>query len=291
MEKENVMKPSSVAAGSLSFAAPLALVAFFAAPAARAQLELPQPSPAAKVSQRVGLTDIAVEYSSPGAKGRKVMGELVPFDKPWRTGANASTKITFSKDVKVGGKSVPAGTYSIVTHPSAKGWQLSLNKELGLFQGKDYDPKLDQVRVPATTAEIPHRERFTILFADTTADKTSLDLEWERLRVSVAIEADTATQVAANIKSATENAWRVHANAARYLLDNGGDLATALKYADQSVGIQSTWFNNWIRAQILKKQNNSAEAKKAAQVALELGNKDPRGFFFKDQVTKAVAEW
>src|SRR3954465_421013 len=79
---------------------------------ARAQLELPAPSPAAKTMQRVGLTDITVEYSSPGVKNRKVWGELVPFDKVWRTGANQATKITFSKDVTFGGKPVPAGTYS-----------------------------------------------------------------------------------------------------------------------------------------------------------------------------------
>ena len=263
----------------------------FASAGARAQLELPAPSPAAKVSQRVGLTDIAIEYSSPAVNGRKIWGELVPFDKPWRTGANAATKITFSKDVKLAGKAVPAGTYAIVTHPTAKGFSLSLNRELGIFAGKDYSAKEDLVTVPATTSEIAMRERFTILFGNTTADSTSLDLEWEKLRISVPITADTKTQVDANIKSATEGAWRAHANAARYLADNGGDLMTALKYADQSIAIQSTWFNNWIRADVLKKQNNVAEARKAAQVAWDLGSKEKIGFFFKDQVEKALKEW
>ena len=259
--------------------------------AGRAQLELPAPSPAAKVSQRVGLTDIAVEYSSPAVNGRKVWGELVPFGKPWRTGANAATKITFSKDVKVAGKPVPAGTYAVVTHPTAKGWTLSLNKELGLFSGKDYNAKDDVVKVPATTAEIPHRERMTILFGNTTPDGTSLDLEWEKLRLSVAVVVDTKAQVAANIKGATDNAWRTHANAARYLGDNGGDLADALKFADQSIAIQSTWFNNWIRADILNKQKNVVEARKAAQIAWDLGSKEKTGFFYKDQVEKALKEW
>ena len=265
---------------------------FCAATAAHAQLELPQPSPKATVSQRVGLTDISIDYSSPAVNARKIWGDLVPFDKPWRTGANAATKITFSKDVKIAGKAVPAGTYSIVTHPTAKGWTLALNKDVALFSGGgEYDAKKDHVRVPLTTAEIPHRERMTFIFSDTTSDKTRLDLEWEKLRLSLPIEADTATQVAANIKGATEGAWRVHANAARYLAENNGDLAQALKFADQSIAIQSTWFNNWIRADILKRQNNVAEAKKSAQVAWDLGQKDVKGFFFKDQVEKALKEW
>jgi hypothetical protein len=269
----------------------LALITASLATSARAQLELPAPSPKATVSQRVGLTDISIEYSSPAVNKRKIWGELVPFDKPWRTGANASTKITFSKDVKVAGQAVPAGTYSIVTHPTAKGWTLALNKDLTLFSGGgEYDAKKDHVRVPLTTAEIPLRERMVFIFTDTTADKTRLDLEWEKLRLSLPIEADTAKQVAANIAGAVDNAWRPHANAARYLAENGGDLATALKYADQSIAIQSTWFNQWIRADILKRQNNVAEAKKAAQVSWDLGQKD-KNFFFKDQVAKALKEW
>jgi hypothetical protein len=284
------MKTDSMKTRSFALAT-LALASTMFAGAARAQLELPQPSPKATVSQRVGLTDISIEYSSPAVNARKIWGELVPFGKPWRTGANAATKITFGKDVKVAGKAVPAGTYSIVTHPTAKGWTLALNKDLTLFSGGEYDAKKDQVRVPLTAAEIPLRERMTFIFSDTTANGTRLDLEWEKLRLSLPIEAGTATQVAANIKSATESAWRVHANAARYLAENGGDLAQALKYADQSVAIQSTWFNNWIRADVLKRQNNVAEARKAAQLASDLGNKEPKGFFFKDQVEKALKEW
>jgi hypothetical protein len=267
----------------------VAVVAGFASQA-RAQLELPQPSPKASVSQRVGLTDISVEYSSPGVKGRKIWGDLVPFDKPWRTGANAATKITFSKDVKLAGKAVPAGSYAIVTHPTAKGWTLALNKDLTIFAGGNYDAKNDLLRVPLTTAEIPHRERMTFIFSDTTNDNTRLDIEWEKLRLSVVIDADTKAQVTANIEGATSGAWRNHANAARYLAENGGDLNQALKYVDQSIAISSTWFNNWIRADILKRQGNVPEARKSAQVAWDLGQKD-KNFFFKSDVEKALKEW
>ncbi len=254
------------------------------------QLELPAPSPAASVSQRVGLTDISVEYSSPAVKGRKIWGDLVPWDKPWRSGANAATKITFGRDVNFGGKNVPAGSYAIVSIPTQKGWTVALNKDTTIFGGgKAYDQKQDLVRVPATTAEIPARERMIFVFSNTTDDATSLDLEWEKLRVSVPIKVDTAAQAQTNIKKTLDNAWRNHAQAARYVAEKK-DFDTALKYIDTSIGIQSTWYNNWIKADILAKKGNTAEARKFAQTAWDLGSKDPN-FFFKDQVQKALADW
>lgn len=266
------------------------LLALAATPAS-AQLKLPAASPAAKVMQEVGVTDISIEYSSPGVKGRKVWGDLVPWDKPWRTGANQATKITFSRDVTFGGKPVPAGTYAIVTFPTQQGWTVALSKELGLFGGgKAYDAKDDVVRVPATTTEIPHRERLAFLFSNTTDDSTSLDLEWEKLRVSVPVKVDTAAYAKANIQSSLDGSGRAHANAARYLADTVKDLATAQKYADTAVSIQPSWYNHWIRADILARQGKYAEARKAAQASWDLGNKDPN-FFFRDAVSKALTEW
>ncbi|HEX8440597.1 DUF2911 domain-containing protein [Archangium sp.] len=267
-----------------------ALVVLAALPAS-AQLELPAPSPSAKVMQDVGLTEITVDYSSPGVKGRKIWGDLVPFEKPWRTGANASTKITFSKDVTFGGQPVPAGTYAIVSFPTEKGWTVALNKELGLFGGgKTYDAKDDVVRVPATTAEIPNRERLTFLFSNTTEDQTSLDLEWEKLRVSVPIKVNTAAHAQANIESTVNGSWRSLANAARYVSETSKDHTTALKYADASLALQSHWYNNWIKAEILARAGKVPEARKFAQTSWDLGQKDPN-FFFKDAVAKALADW
>lgn len=255
------------------------------------QLELPAASPAAMVQQRVGVTDISVEYSSPGVKGRKVWGDLVPYGKPWRTGANAATKVTFSRDVTFGGKPVPAGSYSLVTLPTAKGWTVILSKELGFFAGgKPYDPKFDVVRVPAKTTTIAPRERLAFLFSNTTDDTTSLDMEWEKLRVSVPIKVDTKAHVQASIDSALSGSWRPHINAARYLAESTKDYATALKYADTSIGIQSTWYNNWVKADILAKKGDYPAALKHAQVAWDLGKDDPN-FFFRAAVEKALKDW
>lgn len=266
-----------------------AALLLLSAPAA-AQMRLPAASPAAKVEQAVGLTDVSVEYSSPAVKGRPIWGALVPYGQPWRTGANMATKVTFSRDVTFGGKRVPAGSYALVTFPTQQGWTVALNKELGLFGGgKSYDAKLDVAKVPATTSAIPHRERLTFLFANTTDDTTSLDLEWEKLRVSVPVKADTAAHVKASIAEGMESTWRTPASAARYLLDQK-DFAGALKLAETSIGVKSTWFNQWTRAQALAGLNRYADAHKAAQTSWELGNKDP-GFFFKGAVSKALTEW
>src|SRR4051812_27534598 len=114
---------------SISLCAAALLTLLLAASPARADLDLPRPSPFAKVSQTVGLTDITVDYSSPGVKGRKIWGGLVPYDQMWRAGANTATKVTFSKDVTFAGKPVPAGSYSFFLVPGKSEWTVVLNKK------------------------------------------------------------------------------------------------------------------------------------------------------------------
>lgn len=268
----------------------LALSLLVAGPAL-AQLELPAPSYAAKVMNRVGLTDITVEYSSPAVKGRTIYGELVPWDKPWRTGANAATKVTFSRDVTVGGKPVAAGTYAIITLPTKTGWTFILSNATDLWVGgKQYDAKDDVVRVPATTTPIPLRERLAFLVSNATDEGASLDMEWETLRVSVAIGTDTSKQALANIEKELDAAWRPHVNAARYMADTVKDLDKAMAMVDTSISIKSTWFNNWIKADLLNRKGDKKAALKFAKVAWDLGQKDPN-FFYKEAVEKALKEW
>ncbi len=276
---------------SSRIAVALATTFTLTAGAAWADLELPAPSPAAKVMQRVGITDISLEYSSPAVDGRKVFGTLVPWDKAWRTGANSPTKITFSRDVTFGGAAVPAGTYAIVTIPGEKSWTVALNKDLAInVTDHTYDAKDELVRVKATTSAIPHRERMTFVFDNTKDDSTSLDLEWDKLRVSVGIKVDTGAHVAASIKSTLDNAWRPYANTARYLAEKKQEYPAAMEAIDKSLALKSVWFNNWIKADILHRQGNNAEALKFAQIAKDLGDKDAN-FFYKESVTKALTDW
>ena len=259
---------------------------------AQAAPELPQPSPHAHVEQRVGLTDFAVDYSSPGVKGRKIWGGLVPFDELWRTGANAATTLKASHDFTFGGTAVPAGTYAVFTIPGKKTWTVILNTNTKVAATRGYEEKDDVARLSVTPESAPLRERLAFLFSDTTDNSTRLDLEWEKLRVSVPVKVDTTAQARANIDKALDDAWRPHFASARWLFDNGGDLTQALGYIDTSISIKSTWWNNWVKAQILAKQGRTADAVAAGEQAQVLGNGDQvfEGFF-NDEVAKAIAEW
>lgn len=274
----------------LSFATSLLM----AAPAVLAQQapEIPQPSPHARVEQRVGLTDISVDYSSPAVKGRAIWGGVVAYDKPWRTGANAATKLTASKDFTFGGKQVPAGSYALYTIPSKASWTVALNSGLDAWGNEGYDTKKDVARITVKPAAAPMRERMAFVFDDTTDGATTLDLEWEKLRVAIPITVDTKNEVMTSIHKGLDDAWRPHFAAARYLLENGGDLKQAMQYIDQSIAIKPTWWNNWVRAQIQQKEGHPQDAVASAEKTIQLGNGD-RTFesFFKADVNKSMAEW
>jgi hypothetical protein len=262
-------------------------------PVASAQsLELPAPSPHARVEQRVGLTDFTVDYSSPGVKGRKIWGELVPLDKPWRTGANAATKLIASKDFMLAGKPVKAGTYALYTIPGKTSWTVILNSSSENWGTNGYDQTKDVARATVKPEAIPSRERMTFIFTNSTDDATRLDLEWEKVRVSIPLTVDTKTVVAANMQKAVDETWRPTFQSARYLLDSNGDLDQALTWIDASIATKPTWWNNWVKAQILAKKGKSADAVASATKAQELG-KDDKTFqeFFKADVDKAIGNW
>lgn len=262
---------------------------------AHAQLpspELPQASPKARVEQRIGLTDFAVDYSSPGVKDRKIWGELVPYDELWRAGANAPTTLKASGDFTFGGTPVPAGTYVVLAIPTKKSWTVILNRNTKIQGTRNYAEADDVARVTVKPDSGPMRERLAYQFTDTTDTGSRLDLVWEKLRVSVPIAVDTATLARANIDKALNEAWRPHFLSARYLLDNKGDMNEALGYIDNSIAIKSTWWNNWVRAQILANQARNADAVAAAEQAQSLGAGDPiyEGFF-KQDVEATIAKW
>jgi hypothetical protein len=270
----------------------VAAMAAAVTPALAQGLEVPAPSTKARVEMRVGITDFAVDYSSPAMRGRKIFGGLLPYDKLWRTGANASTKITASRDFTFGDASVPKGTYSVFTIPTASSWTVILNKNLEINNVDGYDTKDDVARVTVSPASNPPRERLTFIFSDTTDDATRLDLEWDNVRVSVPIKVDTPSQVRAGIDKTLTDSWRPHYQAGRYLVENNGDVDAALNYLDISIGIKSTWWNNWWRAQALAKKGRTADAIAAGDKAVELGKGDNTfEQVFKADVQKTIDGW
>ena len=268
----------------------MSLLCLLAAPAF-AQLKLPVLSPGAKVSQTAGLTDITIEYSSPAVKGRKIWGGLLPLDQVWRAGANHATNITFSQPVVVGDTQVPAGTYGFFAIPGAKTWTLVLNKTADQWGSGDYKKENDVVRVTVTPVAIPNRERLVFLITNFTNDAASIDLEWEKVRVTLPVKLKTAEQAAANIKAAGDGAWQPMNQAARYYLE-AKDFPAGLAAIDKSIGIQETWQNSWVKAQLLAGSGKFKDALPFAQKAEDLGSKvPPADFFDADNIKKALTEW
>ncbi len=256
------------------------------------QLQLPAKSPGAKLVQTVGLTDITIEYSSPAVKGRKIWGQLVPYGEVWRTGANAATRFTFSKDVEIEGTQVPAGTYAFFAIPTAKEWTLILNKEANQGGAFNYKKEQDLLRLTVKPQAAPMRERLAYLVTNFTDDTASIDLEWEKLKVSMPVKLKTKEQALANIQAAADSNWQPMNNAARYYLD-GKQYPEALEKVEKSIAIRETWLNTWVKAQVLAGQGKYKDAYPLAEKAQQLGDaeKNPNDFFFKDDVKKALAEW
>lgn len=260
---------------------------------ASASPEVPQPSPRAKVEQRVGITDFSIEYSSPGVKGRKIWGELVPFDEVWRAGANASTLLTASRDFFVGDTPVPAGTYAVYAIPTKGDWTVILNSNTQAWGTRGYDTANDVARITVKPTKLAEpRERLTFIFSDAADGGVHLDLEWEKLRVRIPLRVDTQGQVLAAIDKSVQDAWLPHSISAKYLLDNELDLPRALELIEASIAIKPTWRNHWIQAQIFGKLGDKKKAVNAAQRAQSLG----KGEFFFDSfyaedVARAIAGW
>ncbi len=268
----------------------LTLCCLFACPVlAQAPLKLPQASPAAKVMQTVGMTDITIDYSSPAVKGRKIWGSLVPMDKVWRAGANKATNITFSQPVTVGDKELAAGTYGFFAIPGATQWTLILNKTADQWGAYEYKAEGDVVRVTVKPTAIPNRERLAYAVTNFTNDAATIDLEWEKVRVSLPVKLKTTEQATASIKGLMDSSWQPLNSAARYALEQK-DYATALAASDKSLAVGEHWFNLWTRAQILAGSGKYKDATAAAEKAQTLGAKDAENFPA-DEVKKALSEW
>jgi hypothetical protein len=252
----------------------LIAVALLAGPAAlQAQaLRTPAPSPTETFKQEFGLGSIEVSYSRPAMKGRKVFGDLVPFGKVWRTGANNATTVTFSDEVKFGGKDVKAGKYGLISIPGEKEWTLILTKDLNVTSPSAYNPANDVARATATPATLPFDiESFTIMVGSIKSNSCDLGMMWERTYVGVPITADVDGKVMKQIDDAMNKDTRPYYAAAAYYFENGKDMAKAKEWADKAVAANpNAYWMSLLNARICAKMGNKADAKKMCQKTLEL---------------------
>jgi hypothetical protein len=200
-------------------------VAVFATTTAHAQLTLPRASAHAVVTQTVGITDLTLTYSRPGVKGRAIWGALVPYDKPWRTGANEITQFTTADTIQVEGQTLPAGTYGLVTIPSADQWIVAFTKDKDMWGAFDYTADHDQLRVsvkPQTSTESQEWMRFTI--EPGKPGEADVVLAWEKLRlpfhVTVDVNAKVLREARTAIAAAKPDDSRTFLRAASWAFDN-----------------------------------------------------------------------
>ena len=253
------------------------------------KIDFPRPSPNATTKQTVGLTDVTVAYSSPAVRGRTIWSDVVAYDEVWRAGANECTKVTFSTPATIGGKPVPAGTYALFLLPTKTGWTFILNKDTSLWGNDGYKPAEDVLRVPATVASIPSRERLAYSVLDFTDAGGTLAMEWDTLRVGVRFELATRTTVLAQVRALKTDDWHPYNRAARYLLDARLEPAYAMELADRSIKLKEQWENVWTKAELLAAAGNPKQAMAMAQRAQELGNKAKN--YPADEVARTMAGW
>lgn len=251
-----------------------ALLAAASLSAQAPKIEFPAASPAAMLKQRVGLTDIEISYSRPSLKGRVVVGQIDPYGKVWRTGANNATRISFSTPVKLQGSEVAAGTYELFTIPGPDEWTIILQKAASQWGAYQYKEANDVLRVKAAPVALANPvETFTIDINDIRDESATLDLSWANWRVPVKLTVDLIGTIVPQIKAvmASDAAKKPYAQAAMFYRDHDLDLKQALAWIDAAIAEQpKAFYLFYHKARILAKMGDKAGALATARQSIEL---------------------
>lgn len=243
---------------------------------AQTELKKPEASQAAKVSQRIGLTDIEISYHSPLTKGRTVWGDLVPYGKVWRAGANENTSISFSTDVKVGGKNLLAGTYGLHMIPEKDAWTIIFSKNYYSWGSFFYTEAEDALRIKVTPQTCEMQDWLGYYFSNPTASSVTFELRWEKLRVPVMVEVDVPETVFQSMQKELVHIngffWQGYNQAAAYCVSNNIHLDIAEKWLEKSISIQKNFTNLTTISKLKALQNNSTESEKLAKEAMDLAD-------------------
>lgn len=264
--------------------------------------ELPTPSPSAKIEQRVGLTDIKIEYSRPSAKSRIVFGELVPYGQLWRTGANMNSTIEFSTDVTIQGQALKAGKYSVFTIPEAGMWTVIFNSKADHPGTVGYSEENDVVRAEAQVSEMNGAvETFTIDINNIGTESAEIVFMWENTKAVLPFEVEVKSLAKENIAMALTEAeevdkWKVYRNAANYYHNNNIESDKALEYINLSIkGKDDSWYSYWLKAEILAEAKNYKDAVKAAKESKKVGEKVAKEtgaeFSYGGMIDAGIAKW
>lgn len=246
------------------------------------------PSPAAEISQTIGISKVTVNYSRPSVNGRKIWGNLVPFGwnaqgfgnnkpAPWRAGANENTVITFSHDAKVEGRSVPAGSYGLFfAVNNEENAELILSKDHHSWGSFFYEPDRDQLRTNIKLRNYPMTEMLTYEFTNLSKNSGDLNLNWENKQFPVRIEFNVDSIVIANatdeLKGVAGFTWQGYAAAANYATQNNVHPELAMQWADRAVTMNKNFNTLMAKQGLLKMSGKTVEAAVVRKEALAMGN-------------------
>lgn len=256
------------------------------------KITMPAPSPLQTVTQKFGLGEITIEYSRPSAKGRTIFGDLVPFDKIWRTGANAATKITFTDVVKVEGVDIKPGTYALYTIPHQDSWEIMLYSDLTLGGNVgDYDQKNEVTRIKARIVEVPLKaESFTINLDNVAPTSTNITMAWGKTMVAFKVTTDIDARVMQSIDESMKSEKPEYFRAANYYLENGKDLKNALTWINKAVEENpKAFYMFYVKAKIEYALKDTKGGKASAEKTIALA-KDAKNDDYVALATKLLAE-
>jgi hypothetical protein len=264
----------------------------------QAQVKTPQASPKSVVEQVVGLTDVTIDYSRPSTKGRVVFGDLVPFGKVWRTGANANTLISFSDDVVIDGKTLAKGKYSLYTLPKADNWEIIFYKTTDNWGNPEEWKESDVALRANAKPELTNRkvESFTIAINNLTNDSANLELSWETTVVSLKFEVPTQkTAVASITKALAGPTAGDYFSSAQYFFQSNGDMNKALEYVNKAITMTKAgedvpfWYLRQ-KSLIQAKLNDKKGAIETAKLSLAAAEKAKNSDYVKMN-TDSINEW
>jgi hypothetical protein len=235
-------------------------------------LRTPQPSTTQAIKQDFGIGNIELSYSRPAVKGRKIFGELVPFGKVWRTGANNATTLTFSDSVTIGGTKLAPGKYGLLSIPNKDQWTLIISKQTDVTSPAAYKQESDAARVNVKPVSLKDAvETFTMQFANVKSNSADLQIMWDNVAVSLPITTDVDGKVMAQINNLINKDNRPYFQAAMFYMETGRDLNQAVSWLDKAIEQNPNAF--WVyhqKANALAKLGKKNEAKAAAQKSMEI---------------------
>jgi tetratricopeptide (TPR) repeat protein len=240
------------------------------------ELKLPAVSQRSTVTQRVGLTDITINYGRPLANGRTLFGKEIQYGRVWRAGANENTTFTVTDDVSVEGKPLPAGTYGLHTIPNADEWTIIFSKNSTSWGSFSYDQKEDALRVAVKPTTGEPQEALEYTFEDMKPGSTAVTLRWGKVAVPFHVSVDVNAVVLRSIQNQLRNmggfTWAGYDEAANWLLDTGSNLDQAIKWEDQSIQGEERFDNLLTKSQILEAQGKKDEAAKTLAKSMDMAS-------------------